>query len=209
VRLIAVPYGRFEVEALAPLPEGAWIGIFNHASVADVPALAWAMDGPVGFWAKAELGHRPLLGRWLRACGAVFVRRGQQDEAAFREALGRVRAGQPFVLAPEGTRRHGESQARVHTGFVRLALEGGCPVVPFAIAGALRVLPPDARLPRWGRPRARARWGRPRVRVRRGAPIWLPERPVDEEHRDELVALAGELMAAIYRTRDELEGLER
>jgi len=200
VRLIAVPYGRFQVEARAPLPQGAWIGIFNHASVADVPALAWSMDVPVGFWAKAELGQRPLLGRWLRACGAVFVRRGQHDEEAFREALGRVRAGQPFVLAPEGTRRHGESQARVHTGFVRLALEAGCPVVPFAIAGARRVLPPDARLPRWGRPL---------VRVVRGAPIWLPERPLGEEHRDELALLAGELMAAIYRTRDELEDRER
>lgn len=197
VRLMAVPYGRFEVRVKAPLPPGAWIGIFNHASIADVPAMSWVIEQPVGFWAKAELANTFLLGAWLRANGAVFVRRGQRDEEAFQEALRRLRAGRPFVLAPEGTRRHGEGAPRIHTGFVRLALEAGCPVVPFAISGALNVLPPDSSLPRGTRPR---------VRICRGAPLTLPSLPVDEEHKEELAALAASLMAEVYALRDRMEG---
>lgn len=196
VRLIAVPYGRFQVRRSSPLPRGPWVGIFNHASVADVAAMAWIIEQPVGFWAKAELADKPLLGSWLKACGAVFVRRGQRDEAAFQEALARLRGGLPFLLAPEGTRRHGDEPPRIHTGFVRLALEAGVPVVPFAIAGAREVLPPDCHLPR-GR--------RPRVTVLQGAPINLPELPLGEERREELADLAARLMAEIYRMRDELE----
>jgi len=196
VKLIAWPYARFQVEAEAPLPDGPWVGIFNHASTADVAAMAHALDRPVGFWVKAELGGHPFLGPWLRACGGVFVRRGQRDEAAFREARDKVRAGLPFALAPEGTRRHGEGPPPLHTGFVRLALEAGVPVVPFVIAGARQVLPPGRMCPRGDRPR---------VRVLRLAPVTLPTLPADEEHRGELRDVAERLMAEVYRRRDQLE----
>ncbi len=196
VKIIAWPYARFQVEALAPLPDGPWVGIFNHASAADVAAMAHALDRPVGFWAKAELSGHLVLGPWLRACGGVFVRRGQRDEAAFREARDKVRGGLPFALAPEGTRRHNGGTPPLHTGFVRLALEAGCPVVPFVIAGARHVLPPG---------RMRPRGDRPLVRVLRLAPVTLPPLPVDEEHRAELRGLAESLMDTVYRERDRLE----
>jgi len=107
-----------------------------------------------------------------------------------------VRAGLPFALAPEGTRRHGEGPPPLHTGFVRLALEAGVPVVPFVIAGARQVLPPGRMCPRGDRPR---------VRVLRLAPVTLPTLPADEEHRGELRDVAERLMAEVYRRRDQLE----
>lgn len=197
VRLLSLPFARIRVGGRGRLPRGAWVGIFNHASALDVAALAWTIGGPVAFWAKAELERRPLLGAWLRGCGAVFVQREGGDEEAFRVALARLRAGRPFLLAPEGTRHHGEEGGRPRTGFVRLAQLSGCPVVPCAISGAREALPPGRVFPRPFR--------RGLVRVQVGQPRRLEPLPVDEEHREALAAQAQSLMEEVYRMKRELD----
>lgn len=197
VRALARLYCRIEVEGLERRPPAPFVAIFNHSSTVDVAVMAHVVPGPVCYWAKAELKDKGLVGWWLGACGAVFVQRGRRDEAAFGEALARLRAGLPFFLAPEGTRHHGEAGGRPRTGFVRLAQLGRVPVLPCAITGAREALPPGTR---W--PRLRAR---PLVRVRIGEARHLPELPADEEHREALSAQAAGLMAEIYRMKAELE----
>jgi 1-acyl-sn-glycerol-3-phosphate acyltransferase len=197
VRLLALPFARIRVEGREHLPEGAFVGIFNHASTLDVAALAWTIRGPVCFWAKAELAERPFIGPWLRGCGAVFVKRGQRDEVAFAEALARLRGGAAFILAPEGTRHHGEDGGRPRTGFVRLAQQSGCPVLPCAVAGAREALPPGRRTPRLFR--------RGEVRVRVGPALRLDPLPADDAHREGLAAQARALMEVVYRMKRELD----
>lgn len=199
-RLLARPFCRLRVEGLEHRPDTPFVAIFNHSSTLDVAAMAHVVPGPVCFWAKAEIRRMPLIGTWLNACGAVFVKRGKSDEAAFGKALARLRSGLPFFLAPEGTRHHGDEGGRPRTGFVRLALQAGVPVLPCAIAGAREALPPGRR---WPRPFARGL-----VRVRVGRPLLLPGLSVDESQREALAALAAELMEAVYRMKAELDAEE-
>ncbi|MDP2361109.1 MAG: lysophospholipid acyltransferase family protein [bacterium] len=197
VRALGRLYAPVQVSGRERRPAGPYVAVFNHGSALDVAALAHLVDRPVCFWAKAELRGKPLLGAWLSACGAVFVRRGQRDTGAFEEALDRLRAGLPFFLAPEGTRHHGEEGVRPRTGFVRLAQLGGIPVLPCAIAGARAGLPPGHVWPRLR--------GRSPVHVQVGEPLRLPPLPVDEAHRAELADQAASIMDIVYRMKAELE----
>jgi hypothetical protein len=59
----------------------------------------------------------------------------------------------PVLVMPEG-RLHWDpddplSTGPAHSGVSRLATQGACPVVPAALAGTERVLPADAKLPRF------------------------------------------------------------
>lgn len=197
VRAIGRCYGRVELLGGRGLPPEPCVVIFNHSSVMDVAAMAHVVHRPVAFWAKAELSAKPLLGAWLKACGAVFVQRGGHDDRAFARGLDLLRAGTAFCLAPEGTRHHGDGDRRPHTGFVRLALMAGVPVLPVAISGARGVLPPGHYLPR--------PWRRPLVKVEVGQLFTLPALPVDEAHHDGLLRLAEEAMARVYAMKGALE----
>ncbi len=197
VRAIGHFYGKVVVKAGSRLPDGPCVVIFNHSSVMDVAAMAHVVRRPVAFWAKAELRKKLLVGAWFRACGAVFVQRGGHDEEAFARGLEQLRRGLAFCLAPEGTRHHRDGDRKAHTGFVRLALLAGVPVVPIAISGARNALPPGHYLPR--------PWRRPLVRVEVGRPFTLAGMPVDEAHREDLALLADEAMGRVYSMKTALD----
>lgn len=139
-------YGVFRLRAsgLEHLPEGGFVLAANHTSNLD----PWPLGLPLfprrqlRFMAKAEL-FNPLLTPFLRAGGAFKVRRGEGDVEAMRTATELVRAGEIVVMFPEGTRRQKglrkKHVARAHTGAVRIALSGGVPIVPAAIAGTDRL----------------------------------------------------------------------
>lgn len=195
IRILSWPLFRVAVSPGRHYPPGPWIGVFNHASNLDIVAMAWAVDRPCAFWAKSELSRIPLFGALIRRCGAVFVKRGTRDEAAFAEACQRIKQGLPFYLAPEGTRRHqADGAARAHTGFIRLAQETGASIVPIALSGTREAMPPGALLPR---PR--------KLRLRIGKPLRLPPVTPDVDHREELQAQADAVMREVYRLKEELE----
>ena len=59
-----------------------------------------------------------------------------------------IEKGRVVFMAPEGTRKYDPGNPpRARTGFVRLAQEADCPVVPIAGAGTREVLPPLVRMP--------------------------------------------------------------
>jgi 1-acyl-sn-glycerol-3-phosphate acyltransferase len=88
--------------------------------------------------AKSELYWWPLT-IVLNGAGAFPVRRGQRDTQAIATAVDLVRAGNVVAMFPEGTRRTKglvkKFEARPRTGAARIALEGGVPLVPAAVAG--------------------------------------------------------------------------
>jgi 1-acyl-sn-glycerol-3-phosphate acyltransferase len=90
------------------------------------------------FMAKSELYWWPL--KYLIAgAGAFPVRRGQRDTQAIETAVSLVQAGHIVAMFPEGTRRRKglvkKFEARPRSGAARIALEGGVPLVPAAVAG--------------------------------------------------------------------------
>lgn len=196
LRALARGWFHTRVEGRRHIPEPPFVGVMNHSSQMDIPAMALALPLPVHYFGKRELFDGPL-GAWFRAMGGVPVSRGQRDTAAFDEALRLLRTGRPFFLAPEGTRHHdGQGGGKVHTGFVRLALLAGCPVLPVAVAGARECLPPGALVPRRGR-----------LAVSVLEPRQLPPVPVDEAHHDELVELARSVMQTVYDEKARLDAL--
>ncbi|MBI4521532.1 MAG: 1-acyl-sn-glycerol-3-phosphate acyltransferase [Gemmatimonadetes bacterium] len=133
------------VEGLEHLhPDRAQVLICNHESWYDIFAFATMIPGPFRFLAKKELEGFPVFGRAARACGHVFVDRG--DHAAAMESMAVVgerfrREGGTVVILPEGTRtRTGELLPFKKGAFV-LAIQARVPIVPAGVAGSRAVLP--------------------------------------------------------------------
>jgi 1-acyl-sn-glycerol-3-phosphate acyltransferase len=134
-------------------PGEACFFVANHRSWLDIPALFVALPRPVLFVAKRELARVPFLGRYIAAMGMVFIDRSHRQESArsVGAATARLREGWSVVSFPEGTRSRDDQVRPFKTATFAAAIEAGVPVVPIAIAGAGRVLPPEGWRPRPGR----------------------------------------------------------
>jgi len=202
-RLIMKVLFRAESAGLETLPKkGPFVAVINHNSLLDVLSMALVLrpkDRPRAM-VKYEMFRIPVLKWWLKAVGCFPVARGASDQQAFQQAVRVLKEGGMFYIAPEGTRkvRPGEKR-RIHTGFVRLAQTVRCPVVPIAVAGTRRVLPPGAWFPRL--------WVKVKVRI--GEPVELPYVEPTLENRDKLQAQAEWVMEQVYAMVREMEGVGR
>ena len=129
------------VEGLENIPkEGPCVFVGNHRSYYDIPLLLASLDKPHGILAKEELGKIPLLNRWMKLLGCVFVQRDdlRASVRALNDATAIVESGRSFVIFPEGTRYKGEEggAGEFKAGAFRIAIKTGVPVVPVAISGA-------------------------------------------------------------------------
>jgi 1-acyl-sn-glycerol-3-phosphate acyltransferase len=103
-----------------------------------------------------------LLGPLLRSVGAIFVRRGEVDRRALRQALDILRGGGLLGMAPEGTRSKTGALQPGRTGAAYLAFRAGVPIVPLVVTGQEKVF--------WSLRRLR----RGTVRVVIGEPFYPP-----------------------------------
>ena len=129
------------VEGLENIPkEGPCVFVGNHRSYYDIPLLLASLDKPHGILAKEELGKIPLLNRWMKLLGCVFVQRDdlRASVRALNDATAIVESGRSFVIFPEGTRYKGEEggAGEFKNGAFRIAVKTGAPVVPVALTGA-------------------------------------------------------------------------
>ena len=147
------------VEGLENIPKDtACVFVGNHRSYYDIPLLLASLDKPHGILAKEELEKIPLLNRWMKLLGCVFVKRDdiRASVKALNDATAIVESGRSFVIFPEGTRYKGEEggAGEFKAGAFRIAIKTGVPVVPVAISGArglfeghgLRATPGDIRV---------------------------------------------------------------
>ena len=149
--ILRVTGARMTVEGQKNIPAGPCVFVGNHRSYYDIPILLTALDAPHGILAKEELEKIPLLNRWMKLLGCVFVKRDdiRASVKALNDATAIVESGRSFVIFPEGTRYKGEEG-----GAFRIAIKTGVPVVPVAISGArglfeghgLRATPGDIRV---------------------------------------------------------------
>jgi 1-acyl-sn-glycerol-3-phosphate acyltransferase len=87
---------------------------------------------------KAELRKLPILVRAFDLAGFVPLERSNRDQSlpAIDRAADALRAGNSFLIFPEGTRsRTGELLPFKKGGFI-MAIKAGAPIVPIAIKGA-------------------------------------------------------------------------
>ncbi|MFE9244030.1 lysophospholipid acyltransferase family protein [Nocardiopsis sp. NPDC006938] len=158
------------VEGAHLVPEdGPVILASNHLSNIDPLFLGLACSRQVRFIAKKELFDestfpRRLLSRALKLLGPVSVDRrpGQSSQEAMNNSVEVINGGEVFGIFPEGSRSPDGRLYKGQTGLAWLALSTGAPVVPVALTGTDRILPPGRRVPSFNR-----------VGVRFGEPVDL------------------------------------
>jgi len=147
LRLTGLPV---QVHGLEHLPaDGACIVVANHASYVDSILLGALLPPRFGFAAKRELAGVPFVGAALRRLGIAFIERfdaarGVEDTQAM---LGRVRAGEAFVIFPEGTFGRAPGLLPFKLGAFVTAADAGVPLVPLALHGTRSLLRAGAWMP--------------------------------------------------------------
>ncbi len=159
-RVLAGPLLRLlwrpEITGSEQIPaSGGAILASNHLSIVDSIFLPLMVDRPVTFAAKSEYftGTRPidrLTGAYLRATNQLSVDRAgaRAGQDMLEAALRLLQQGALFGIYPEGTRSPDGRLYRGRVGVGWLALHSGLPVLPVAMSGTDRVLPPGQKIPR-------------------------------------------------------------
>ena len=98
---------RYRVTGREHIPAGrAVVFCSNHESNVDPPVLFQALHRRLHVLFKAELKKLPILGRVMLAGGFVPVERDRREAsmASIERAAESIRAGNSFLIFPEGTR---------------------------------------------------------------------------------------------------------
>ncbi|MBN1351693.1 1-acyl-sn-glycerol-3-phosphate acyltransferase [candidate division KSB1 bacterium] len=200
IRFFTKIYFRGQVYQKENLPkQGPYVGVINHNSFMDIPAMSLVVRGKVHTMAKDSLFKVPVLGWWLKKVNMFPVIRDASDQTAFKHALSILERKEIVFMSPEGTRkRHSENELpRARTGFVRLAQMAGCNVVPIAISGTRNAMPPEAKFPR-----------PVKIRAMIGKPVMLEKVAVDKANKHLLQDQADMIMATVYEMQRQLEEMD-
>jgi 1-acyl-sn-glycerol-3-phosphate acyltransferase len=140
-------------------PEGPYLLVINHMSMADPPLVMLALPAvKIRFFAGEKWERHALISPLLRAGGAVFIRRGELDRQALRNALHELEKGSIFGLSPEGTRSRVGALIRAREGAAYLATRSRVPLLPVGVVNTDQI---SRNLVHLRRTRLEARIGRP------------------------------------------------
>lgn len=170
---------RYRVGGRDHVPPDAVVFCSNHESNVDPAVLFQALHPHLHVLYKAELHKLPIMGTVFDVGGFVPIERSDRDRAMASIGIGAgsLRAGNSFLIFPEGTRsRTGDLLPFKKGGFI-MAIQAQVPVVPVAIQGGRAAM------------RKGSAFVRPvRVSVRIGTPI--PTAGLTLHDRDDLIARA-------------------
>ena len=117
--------------------------VTNHVSWIDVLVLAAFVPGRYVFVAKKEVEKIPVFGAAVRACGHIYIDRGDKARALASLDIARKRleeAAPTVIIFPEGTRSNTGELGPFKKGAFVLAIQTGASVVPAAIFGSREVM---------------------------------------------------------------------
>jgi len=158
-RVVAGPilhaFGRPRATGLENIPAtGPALLASNHLSIIDSVYLPLMLSRPVVFPAKAEYftAKGPVGRLWaayLRSTNQLAMNRDdtRSATATLEAAADILRAGELFGFYPEGTRSPDGRLYRGRSGLGWLVLNTGAPVIPVAMSGTRKMMPPG-KLPR-------------------------------------------------------------
>jgi 1-acyl-sn-glycerol-3-phosphate acyltransferase len=196
---------------------GGAIVASNHLSIVDSVFLPLMLDRPLTFAAKAEYftgGRRPsqlFAAAYMRATKQLAVDRDSARAAqdTLQAALRLLRSGELFGVYPEGTRSPDGRLYRGRTGVGWLALASGLPVIPVAMIGTDRVLPPGRTVP--GLHQVGIRVGEPMTfdGYRDKGPAAQARRAITDDVMKAIQALSGQQYVPVYASvrKAELNGV--
>ena len=191
------------------LPEqGPYLLCANHMSFWDTQAIVVGMPlVPWKLFAKEEFATHPIAGPVMRLSGAIFVKRGEVDRQAIREALEAIEAGHVFGIAPEGTRSKTQQMMEAKDGASYLASRANIPIVPIGVINT----------DEWKSNIRRLRWTELHIVI--GEPFYLPDLGRKVKSRDlplfthlimvKIAALLPERYHGFYADSPALAALQR
>ncbi len=131
-----------KVKGTERIPPGTCIFAANHTSSADAPAVVGAIPRRIAILLKRSLFGWPIVGQAFHLAQFIPVDRFNRDSAieSVDKATNAIRAGQSFLIYPEGTRSPDGRLQEFKKGTAVMAINSGAPVVPVACSGAQRIM---------------------------------------------------------------------
>ncbi len=163
--IVYVFAGSYKVVGRENVPAtGPYLLVTNHMSAADVPVLLISFPGlSPRFFAGEKWETHWFFGPLMKLGGAIYIKRGEVDRKALREALAAIEQGDVFGLAPEGTRSRTKKMIRGRDGAAYLASKANIPILPVGLVNTDVVFGNMFRL------------RRTRLECRIGQPFTLPD----------------------------------
>ena len=139
VRAVGV---KIRVKGIERIPRGVCLFVANHTSSADAPAVVGAIPRRIAVLLKESLFRWPIVGQAFRSAHFIPVNRGARDSAiaSVEKATEAMKAGQSFLIYPEGTRSPDGRLQEFKKGAVVMAIKAGVPIVPMVCSGAHRIM---------------------------------------------------------------------
>lgn len=142
IRFLLRLLARLDVRGIEHIPaQGPYLLVTNHLHWLDPPVIMAMFPHRAYVFAAEKWETNWILGPLFRSLDAIFVRRGEVDRKALRQALGVLQGGAILGLAPEGTRSKTGAMQRGRSGAAYMALRVGVPVVPVVTWGQKAVFP--------------------------------------------------------------------
>lgn len=180
---------RYQVIGREHVPKDrAVVFCSNHQSNVDPPILFRVLHRRLHILYKAELRKIPVFGRVIEAGGFIPVQRDNRDAAfaSIERAADSIRAGNSFLIFPEGTRSKTDELLPFKKGGFVMAFNAQAPIVPVAVTGGREAM------------RKGSAVIRPvHVTVRIGPPVETAGR--NPEERDAIIAEVRQRIEALIR----------
>lgn len=124
-------------------PGTAYIVVFNHNALLDVPLSAPYVPGANKTIAKASFARIPLFGSFYKKGSVLVDRKNEKSRSKSFDAMKKVLAmGMHMCIYPEGARnRSAEPIKPFYDGAFRLAVAAKKDIIPCVIIGTKKAMP--------------------------------------------------------------------
>ncbi len=134
---------RLELQGRERIPRGRPVVFMaNHQSNCDPPALISILP-KVLVLVKKEFFRVPVIGNGMTQVGFIRVDRKNREQAldAVERGVIAMKAGNSFLVYPEGTRSPDGRLQPFKKGVFVMALKAGAPIVPVSVSGSNKIMP--------------------------------------------------------------------
>ncbi len=128
------------VEGKINYPLNNTLVIANHLSLIDIVVLFVYVKEPMIFVSKIENAKVPIIGRWMKYHGAIFIDRSKvkQSIRSLSKATDYMKNNQPVMIFPQGTRE--ENNINFKPGSLKFVYKSQGDILTIGLTNTNKVL---------------------------------------------------------------------